>query len=90
MARKYKAVELTPQGELTDPVGISIICPIRNKSCHCRCAWFSVEDKIARCTDSIIGALKSNPIRSFRLHKGPLTYNPLDPMNYEEQKPKKK
>jgi len=84
MPRKYKAVKLSEQGELIDEKGNPIICPISGGNCHCRCAWYSAEDRIIRCQDTIIGAIRGRPIRSFRLSLGPQLY---DPTEYQDIEP---
>lgn len=83
MVKKYKAVKLTNAGLLTDEEDEVIICPIRKASCTTRCAWFSFENRVFRCKDTIIGALKADSMRSFRLHKGPDIYYVLPSENPE-------
>ncbi len=75
MVAKYKAVKFSDQGFLTDEKNDPIICPIRDANCNWRCAWFSVEGRVVRCQDRIIGALRGRPARSFRLYTGPDVYD---------------
>ncbi len=72
--KKYMAVKLTEHGLLTDERNEPIICPIRKSCCTVMCAWFSIEDRVFRCKDTIIGASSPGAMRSFRLHKGPDVY----------------
>ena len=71
MARKFKSVKVTEQGNMTDMKGTPIACPIRECSCNARCAWFSHDVRIVRCKDVIIGVTKGKSIRSFHLSIGP-------------------
>jgi len=75
MTRKYKAIKISDEGFLTNQRDEPIICPIRNASCELKCAWFSAEDRVLRCQDTIIGALKGKPMRSFHLYSGPQVYD---------------
>ncbi len=75
MVRKHKAVRIGEHGVLTDEKGEPIVCPVRGSNCTIRCAWFSRQDKILHCRDTIIGALRGKPMRSFRLYTGPEVYN---------------
>jgi hypothetical protein len=75
MARKYKAIKIAKEGNLTDEKDDPIICPIRNANCSINCAWFSVEGGVLRCQNAVIGAVGGKPVRSFHLHTGPLIYN---------------
>ena len=75
MNRKYKAMKIAESGLLTDEQDEPIVCPARGASCTLRCAWFSAEEGILRCKETIIGALRGKPMRSFRLHSGPKVYN---------------
>ncbi len=85
MNRKYKAIKIGEEGLLTDGRGDPITCPIRETNCSARCAWFSAEDRILRCQNTIIGALKGKPVRSFRLHTGPPVYDLDESLSdYEE------
>ena len=75
MVKKCKAVKLTKFGVLTDEKGEAVICPIRAANCTVKCAWFSFEDRVFRCKDAVIGALRPDSIRSFRLRTGPDVYD---------------
>lgn len=75
MPGKYKAVIISKQGYLTDEKDNPITCPIRNGNCTYRCAWFSTEERIIRCQNTIIGAIRGRPVRSFRLSTGPQVHN---------------
>ena len=75
MPGKYKAVKVSEQGYLTDEEGNPITCPVRNANCTYRCAWFTTEDRIVRCQNTIIGAIRGKPIRSFHLSTGPQVYD---------------
>ena len=75
MPVKYKAVKISGQGYLTDEKDNPITCPVRNANCTHRCAWFSTEERVIRCQDTIIGAVRGKPIRSFRLSTGPEVYD---------------
>ena len=75
MNRRYKAIKIAESGLLTDEQDEPIVCPVRGASCTLRCAWFSAEERILRCKETIIGALRGKPMRSFRLHSGPEVYN---------------
>jgi len=81
--KKYMVVKLTNNGLLTDERNVAIICPIREACCTAMCAWFSFEDRIFRCKDTIIGAATPDAMRSFRLHKGPDVYHNLPSKNPE-------
>ena len=76
MTKKYRAIKVSEQGNVTDEKGDPIVCPIRGGNCINRCAWYSVEDRIIHCQDTVIGAIRGKPIRSFRLILGPLVYDP--------------
>ena len=71
MIKKCRAIKIAKHGYLTDENGEAIHCPIREKNCTLRCAWFSAEEKILRCKNTIIGALRGKPMQSFRLYSGP-------------------
>jgi len=75
MVAKYKAVKIAEQGYLTSEKDEPVICPIRGANCTWRCAWFSIEGRIVRCQDKVIGALRGQPVRSFRLYSGPEVYD---------------
>ena len=75
MTRKYKAIKIAQNGVLTNEGDQAILCPVQGADCTIRCAWFSAEDRILRCKDMIIGALRGKGLRSFRLHTGPDVYN---------------
>jgi hypothetical protein len=75
MSAKYKAVKISGQGYLTDEKDHPITCPVRNANCTSNCAWFSIEERIIRCQNTIIGAIRGKPIRSFRLSTGPEVYD---------------
>ena len=75
MARKYRLIKVTKECNLMDEKNSPIICPVRAGTCNSRCAWYSIDGRIARCQDTPIGALGAKPIRSFRLSLGPLTYD---------------
>jgi len=75
MSRKYRAIRISEKGDLTDEKNNPIICPVRNGVCNFRCAWYSVEGKIIRCQETIIGAVRGKPVRSFRLVLGPVVYD---------------
>jgi len=75
VAKKCKAVKMAEQGFLTDENGDPIICPIRGANCNSKRAWFSAEGRILCCQNTVIGALRGKPVRSFRLHTGPDVYN---------------
>jgi sulfur transfer complex TusBCD TusB component (DsrH family) len=75
MVRKYKAIKIAEHGFLTDEKDDPVVCPVRGANCTAKCAWFSAEDKILRCQDTIIGALRGRTLRSFRLHSGPEVYD---------------
>ena len=75
MPAKYKAVKISAQGYLTDEKDHPITCPVRNANCTYNCAWFSTEDRVIRCQNTIIGAVRGKPIRSFRLSKGPEVFD---------------
>lgn len=83
MARKYKAVKVTKTGMLSDEKGNPVICPVRNKDCNYRCAWFSAEGRVIRCQDTIIGAIRGEPMRSFRLSTGPRVYEMSEPLGFK-------
>ncbi|MBN2137767.1 MAG: hypothetical protein JW720_08170 [Sedimentisphaerales bacterium] len=75
MTKKHKAIRIAEHGFLTDERNEPILCPVRGANCTLKCAWFSADDRILRCKDTIIGALRGKSIRSFRLHTGPDVYN---------------
>ena len=75
MVAKYKAVKIVEQGFLTNEKDEPVLCPIRDANCNWRCAWFSVEGRVIRCRDIIIGAMRGKPVRSFRLYTGPDVYD---------------
>ena len=75
MTKRYKAIKISDEYFLTDSRGNPIICPVRNESCHIKCAWFSAEGRILRCKNTVIGALKGEAMHSFRLHSGPQVYD---------------
>ncbi len=75
ITKKYKAIKISRQGFLTDENDEPIVCPIRDSNCNFKCAWFSAEDRVIYCRETVIGALRSKPIRSFHLHTGPDVYN---------------
>jgi len=75
MPRNYKAIKISSQGFLTNERDEPIICPIRDSNCNLKCAWFTIDDGVFRCKDTIIGALRKRPLRSFRLYKGPDIYD---------------
>lgn len=83
MARRYKAVKVTKQGIVTDEENNPIICPIRSSGCNLKCAWFSIEDRVLRCQNTIIGAIRGKPVRSFHLSTGPTAYKPDEPPEIE-------
>ena len=74
MVAKYKAIKIVEQGYLTDENDEAVICPIRDANCNFRCAWFSMEGRVIRCQDKVIGAIRSKA-RSFRLYTGPDVYD---------------
>lgn len=75
MTKRYKAIKIAEQGFLTSEKDEPIICPIRDANCNIRCAWFSVEGGVIYCQNTVIGALRSKPLRSFRLYTGPEVYD---------------
>ncbi len=75
MPVKCRAIKIAEQGFLTDEKGEPIICPMRNANCNIRCAWLSAEGRILRCQDTVIGALRGKPVRSFHLQSGPSVYD---------------
>lgn len=75
MTKKCRAIKIAEHGFLTDGNGEPIICPVRGTKCTLKCAWFSGEDRILRCKETIIGALKGPPMKSFRLYSGPDVHN---------------
>jgi hypothetical protein len=75
MPGKYKAVKISEQGNLTDEKDNPITCPVRNANCTHRCAWFSIEDRVIRCQNTVVGAIRGKPIRSFRLSTGPEVFD---------------
>jgi hypothetical protein len=75
MPSKYKAVKISEQGYLTDEKDNPITCPLRNANCTYGCAWFTTEDRIIRCQNTILGAIRGKPIRSFHLSTGPQVYD---------------
>jgi hypothetical protein len=75
MTRRCKAVKLTKQGFLTDEKGSPLICPVRQGNCTVKCAWLSIEGKAFRCQDTVIGAVRTDQVRSFRLYMGPDVYD---------------
>lgn len=75
MHGKYKAVKISEQGNLMDEKGNPITCPVRNGDCTYTCAWFSIEDRVIRCQNTVVGAIRGKPIRSFRLSTGPEVFD---------------
>ena len=81
MLKKYRALKITTKGVVTTENDISIVCPVSSKHCTCRCAWYSNEDNIIRCQDIVIGAIRGEPVKSFRLSKGPQVYDSYRPID---------
>lgn len=75
MIRKCRAIKIAQHGFLTDANDEPIICPVRNNNCTLKCAWFSAEDRILRCKNTVIGAMQGKPMKSFRLYSGPQVHN---------------
>ena len=76
MNRKFKAVVISEQGNITNMMkGTPLNCPVRGGSCNSRCAWFSHDNRVVRCKDSIIGITKGKTVRSFQLSIPPAVYN---------------
>ncbi|MHC4171384.1 MAG: hypothetical protein ACYTBX_14040 [Planctomycetota bacterium] len=75
MPGKYKAIKISEQGNLTDEKDNPITCPVRNGDCTYTCAWFSIEDRVIRCQNTVVGAIRGKPIRSFRLSMGPEVFD---------------
>jgi len=75
MVARYKAIKIAEQGFLTDEKDDPILCPIRDANCNWKCAWFSAEGRIIRCQNTVIGAIRGKPLRSFRLYSGPDVYD---------------
>lgn len=75
MTRNYKAIKISAQDFLANERDEPIICPIRDSNCTLKCAWFTVDDGIICCQNTIIGALRRKPLRSFRLYTGPDVYD---------------
>ena len=81
MTKKCRAIKIAEHGFLTDSNGEMIICPVRNSNCTLKCAWFSSEDRILRCKDTIIGAMQGKPMKSFRLYSGPQVHDVDESLN---------
>lgn len=75
MVKKCRAIKIAEHGFLTDESGEAILCPVRERNCTLRCAWFSTQGRILQCKDTIIGALRGKPMQSFHLHTGPNVHN---------------
>jgi sulfur transfer complex TusBCD TusB component (DsrH family) len=75
MVKKFKAIKISPQGFLTNERDEPLVCPIRGTSCNFKCAWLTADDNIFYCQNTVIGALRGKPMRSFHLHTGPEVYN---------------
>lgn len=74
MTRKYKVLKISENGEVIDEANQEPVqCPIRGGTCNCKCAWYSIGagNGIAYCQDTIIGALRRKPLKSFKLYMGP-------------------
>ena len=75
ISKKCRAIKIGEHGFLADESGDPVLCPIRAANCTLKCAWFSLDDRVLRCKNTIIGALRGKPVQSFRLHSGPLVYS---------------
>ena len=75
MVKKCRAIKIGEHGHLTDSSDEAIVCPLRGAQCMLRCAWLSADGRVLSCKDTIIGALKGQPAKSFRLHSGPEVHN---------------
>jgi hypothetical protein len=73
--RKFRAVKIAEKGDIMDDKGHSIICPVRAAVCNDKCAWYSMEGRVICCQDTVIGAIRGQAIRSFRLSLGPQVYD---------------
>jgi len=69
MSTKYKAIKISETGVVTTgSTGEPIMCPLSDKRCHVRCAWYSNDGTVSRCQDTIIGIIEGQKlVRSFRL-----------------------
>ncbi|MHC4741769.1 MAG: hypothetical protein ACYS8Z_07660 [Planctomycetota bacterium] len=72
---KCRAIKISEHGFLTDGSDEAIMCPLRGTKCALNCAWISADDRVLRCKNTIIGALKGPPMKSFRLYSGPDVHN---------------
>ena len=75
MSRKHKAVKVAEHGFLTDENNEAIICPIRGANCNIRCAWFSADEQILYCKDTVIGAVRGREVHATHIHTVPSVYN---------------
>ncbi len=74
MARKYRVLKISDNGELTDEDHQGpVLCPIRGGNCTSKCAWYSLGagTGLAYCQNTVIGAIRHKPLKSFRLYVGP-------------------
>jgi hypothetical protein len=75
MAKRYRAIQISEQGFLTNEAGDPIVCPICNRNCSTKCSWLSIDNRVISCRDLVIGAIRPKPMRSFQLYSGPDVYN---------------
>lgn len=85
MIRKYKGLIITQKGTLTSERGTPVLCPVNSGECNRYCAWYAEQNRVVYCQDKAIGAIRGDPVRSFRLHTGPRIYEPMEPQDFELQ-----
>ncbi len=68
MTTRYRTIEVSKKGVITEKSGSPVTCPIREQDCTIMCAWYSSDGIISRCRDTVIGSVSARKtIRSFRL-----------------------
>lgn len=69
MSTRPRAIEISGEGIVTQQDGVAINCPVREKGCKNRCAWYSNDGTASRCRDTVMGVVAGRKVvRSFRLN----------------------